>query len=237
MAALCFNVHAKNKKQKGVFTIEFENYVGDEKLKLDSATYTNELGQTFSVSKFKYYIGNIQLKSSDGKEYNSDKYFLIDEENSNSKKIILENVSEGNFNEISFIIGVDSIHNCSGVQSGALDPLNTMFWTWNTGYIFLKLEGHAASSNLPSHIFEYHIGGYKEPNNALRRITLKPALSTVSNTDSDLQNITIRTDIAQIFKTPTTIDFASLPSVTDFNNAAVIADNYMDAFTIMLNDR
>ncbi len=43
------------------FTIHFENYVGDTPLKLDSAVYKNELGQEFTVSKFKYYISDIAI--------------------------------------------------------------------------------------------------------------------------------------------------------------------------------
>ena len=57
-------------------------------------------------------------------------------------------------------------------QTDALDPVNAMFWAWNTGYIFLKLEGRSSFSKLPGNIFEYHIGGYKSPSNCIRTISL-----------------------------------------------------------------
>jgi hypothetical protein len=41
---------------------------------------------------------------------------------------------------------------------------------------------------------------------------------------------TIRVDAAELLKTPTTIDFAKLPSVTDALNATTIADNCRDMF-------
>ena len=47
----------------------------------------------------------------------------------------------GNYNSLSFLLGVDSMHNVSGAQTGALDPANDMFWTWNSGYVMAKMEG------------------------------------------------------------------------------------------------
>ena len=38
-------------------------------------------------------------------------------------------------------LGVDSVLNYNGVHEGALDPINGMYWTWQTGYIHCKLEG------------------------------------------------------------------------------------------------
>jgi len=47
-----------------------------------------------------------------------------------------------------------------------------MFWTWNSGYIFAKLEGQSDSSHAPAHYFNWDIGGFKSPANASRKITL-----------------------------------------------------------------
>ena len=40
-------------------------------------------------------------------------------------------------------LGVDSLRNVTGVQTGALDPAMDMYWTWNTGYVMAKLEAAA----------------------------------------------------------------------------------------------
>ncbi|MGZ4061011.1 MAG: MbnP family protein, partial [Bacteroidia bacterium] len=159
------------KENKGKLIIDLTNYVGNDLLQLDTVNYKNDLGQLFTISKFKYYISNIHLIKSDGKEFISPDYFLVNEEEEQSKKIIL-NLSAAEYSSINFIIGVDSVHNCSGAQSGALDPANAMFWAWNSGYIFLKLEGKAPESKSPGHIFEYHIGGYKNPTNCIRTVSL-----------------------------------------------------------------
>jgi len=95
----------------------------------------------------------------------------VDEADSSSKKICLpSNISE--IASIEFFVGVDSIKNCSGIQTGSLDPMLGMFWTWNTGYVFAKLEGASPSSSLPAHAFTYHIGGFRTGENALKTIRL-----------------------------------------------------------------
>jgi hypothetical protein len=126
-------------KKTANLQIQFRHVINNEIIKLDNVTYVNDLGQTYTVSKFKYYIGQIRLRKTDGKEFLVDEYFLIDEEDEASKTVSLENIPAGEYEAISFILGVDSLRNCSGAQSGALDPFKGMFWSWNTGYIFLKL--------------------------------------------------------------------------------------------------
>ncbi len=222
--------------EKAKLFIHIEHFAGPALLQLDSAYYKNELGQTFNVSKFRYYISNIKLKKNIGPNIELPGYFLIDEADPESKSITLNNVPEGLYSSVSFIIGVDSLHNCTGAQSGALDPVNGMFWTWNTGYIFLKLEGHADASLSPGHIFEYHIGGYASPNNCIRTITLnfgKKGLNIYDNKDNELA---LKADILQLFKSPVAIDFSLLSSVTDFHHATTIADNYSHMFTINIDE-
>ena len=35
-----------------------------------------------------------------------------------------------------------------------------MFWSWNSGYIFFKMEGYSSSSSADLQRIEHHIGGY-----------------------------------------------------------------------------
>ena len=141
-------------------------------------------------------------------------------------------VPDDKYQSISFTIGVDSIHNCSGLQTGALDPTNAMFWAWNTGYIFLKLEGTADASHSPGHFFEYHIGGFRAPNNSIRSITL-PFEKTLKVKAKSKPIVRIKADVLEIFKSPTVIDFSKTSVVTDFHNAGIIADNYTNMFSVL----
>ena len=49
------------------------------------------------------------------------------------------------YDSVGFLLGVDSAGNTSGAQTGALDPLNDMFWTWNTGYVMEKTGRNISS--------------------------------------------------------------------------------------------
>ena len=196
--------------EKTKLNIRIEHFAGPLPLQLDSTEY----------------------KNADGREFESHQYFLVDEAQPESKLITLPDVPVGTYKSMTFTIGVDSLHNCSGAQTGALDPVNGMFWTWSTGYIFLKLEGHADASTSPGHIFEYHIGGYMAPNNCIRKVTLAFRKSGVRLANDKTDEVPVKADILQILKTPTTVDFSGLSSVTDFHHATTIADNYSDMFTI-----
>jgi len=64
-------------------------------------------------------------------------------------------------------MGVDSLRNVSGAQTGALSTANGMFWDWNSGYIMLKAEG--MSPNSTSKNFVFHLGGFKGVNNIVTK--------------------------------------------------------------------
>ncbi len=213
--------------------INFRHFVGSDSLIFKTKEYVNELGQKYTVTKFKYYISNIQLINDSGKVFSSEEYFLINEDEPQSKGFSVKDVPPGNYKTLSFIIGVDSLRNCSGLQEGALDPIKGMFWAWNTGYIFLKLEGASESSTAQGGIFEYHIGGFKEPVNAIRKISLEMDSLIFSDEVPDSKKIFIKADISQILKQPVSIDFSTMPVVSDMTNAELVANNYSDMFSLI----
>ncbi|GCD78559.1 hypothetical protein JCM31826_20410 [Thermaurantimonas aggregans] len=132
---------------------------------------THPSGQKMTFTTLKYYISNIKLKKADGTEWiQPESYYIVDARQTPEALISIPNVPEGDYVEVSFIIGVDSLRNTSGAQVGALSPEHGMFWSWNTGYIFIKAEG--TSPNSPTGDFAYHIGGFSGQNNAIRSRTI-----------------------------------------------------------------
>lgn len=186
--------------------------------------YTNATGESFSISTFKYYISNIQLFAKGGKVTRVPGYFLVNANDTETHQIELQKKNAGNYDTIQFILGVDSARNCAGAQDGDLDPLNGMFWTWKSGYIFLKLEGHAPMSSLRAQKIEYHIGGYRPPANCIRTIKLALAPGTTSV-------IHLQLNIDQLF--PAGFSFAQVPSVTGIDHAADMADRFPLLFRVM----
>jgi hypothetical protein len=147
--------------------VRFENIANGKKIVLNDSVYENSFGEKYTLSKLKYYVSNICLLTKAALEIDKTVY-LIDaaKENTIIKKDGRKIVG------ISFLIGVDSALNCSGAQSGALDPLNDMFWTWNNGYVMFKLEGKSDASSADNKRIEQHIGGYKGEYKTMRKIVL-----------------------------------------------------------------
>jgi len=114
----------------------------------------------YIISNLKFY-----LKDKEVLEYHK-KHILIDIENENSLKILIPNKLR--FDEITFNLGVDEETNKSGAKGGDLDPINGMYWTWNSGYINFKAEGVYKGSN----DFSYHIGGFMKPYDTIQLIKM-----------------------------------------------------------------
>ncbi len=130
----------------GEVTINFVNKVDNANLELSTnlnkVWYKNQNNDSFNVTTFNYYISNVKLIAEDGTSFaESESYHLISQSEPSSKSFSIKNVPAKKYISISYTLGVDSIRNVSGAQTGALDPANGMFWTWNSGYIFMKFEG------------------------------------------------------------------------------------------------
>jgi hypothetical protein len=155
----------------GTMNISFINTVKEGPLVLDSMNYINSFNETYTVSRLKYYISNIALNNSQHGFTEPDSYHLIDAADSSSLNFSFD-AAANTYSSISFMVGVDSIKNVSGAQSGALDPSRGMFWTWNSGYVMFKLEGSSPVSSIFNHRIEYHIGGFEGPMNVVQLITI-----------------------------------------------------------------
>ncbi len=153
------------------FTLHFQPVCENEKLEFGKV-YHNIWGEDYSVERFRFYISHISLlDTTSNYRSSSPGYFLVDGADSNST-VIQVPVNSHHYNKLEFLLGVDSAVNTQGAQTGALDPLKGMFWTWNSGYVMAKLEGLSSLSTQPAHTITYHIGGYRNPNNTARTITL-----------------------------------------------------------------
>lgn len=225
-------VIAQEQQVTGMLVLKFHSMAGQEQLVFDKE-YTNALGEIFSVSKFRYYVSNISL----GNEENSrmfsevDGYYLVNEKLPESKEIILR-VPPGKYDRIQFLLGVDSLKNVSGAQTGALDPLNDMFWTWQSGYVMAKLEGKSLVSKLPHQMFEYHIGGFKGKHSVLQQVIL-PLGDPLHVTSGKTFVINIVADLNLWFQGEYSLPIAAAPLCTSEGELALkYSKNYSRMFAI-----
>jgi len=209
-------------------TIKFNLTANGKSLVLNDSTYTNAFNETYQVTRLKYYISNIALHAYDG-VYFYDKPTLFEAGSSDS--IVLP-LNPASYYLIEFTLGVDSALNCSGAQDGALDPLNGMFWTWNSGYIFFKMEGYSSASTADLQRIEHHVGGYRYPNNAARKITL-PFPAALAVAKNDKHTISINVNLDKYWKGKNDIKIAGQALLmTPGGLALKAADNFPGMFSI-----
>ena len=219
--------------KKDNLKISFVNTIDKQLLQLDAA-YTNCFNETFTITKLKYYISDVQLQTSNKKNTDfKSNYFLIDQEDSSSGNFSLM-VANNTYTGISFLVGVDSLKNVSGAQSGSLDPLNGMFWTWSSGYIMFKIEGSSPQSASINNKLEYHIGGFTGKQNVLRRVQLNFAVPVVITNAALPTAIAISVELNKIWNATHALHIKQHPVCTTPGVlAANIADNYAQLFSIL----
>lgn len=149
-------------------TIQFE--LTDGATKISSLPYLISDGNHHShaLSAVRFYIHGIRgLHNGKVVLDSGSEHFLFDSAVSSTLNISLKTPLANALDEISFVIGVDSSLQMNGAQSGVLDPMLGMYWTWQSGYIHWKLEtAQAEDSNVPK--LTWHVGGYRAPFNTLR---------------------------------------------------------------------
>lgn len=227
-----------NSAEKGELTLKFDHLVGGKKLQLNTE-YKNAADETFTISTVKYFVSNITVTNSNGIKYvvpQDDSYFLIEGQEGIVGQAKVK-VPEGDYTKVTFILGVDSLRSVSDVSKrvGVLDPSGDMYWKWNSGYIFFKMEGESTASTEKDKKYRYHIGGFggydtKTINN-IKTIDLDLTAGGIAKVRKDKgSQVHLMVDLLKVFNgsTPFSIAANSTVMFNDFSKA--IANNYTDMF-------
>lgn len=219
-------------KDLGKIAVDVSPAFGSEELQY-SKYYLNAAGDSVNVTRFAYYVSNVVFVKSDGSAFaEPESYHLLDHAGSATKGFTVANVPLGEYSSLSFLIGVDSLRNCSGAQSGDLDPAKGMFWTWNSGYIFLKMEGRAPRS-AGNKAYTYHIGGFKGVNKSMQKVSLSFNGSILKSAQGGLARVVLKADAAEIFKSPNIIDVSTFYyQMSEGAGAKKLSENYKDMFIV-----
>lgn len=180
--------------QNEIVSIDIQVNFGNQKINLNQ-WYESEK-DTFSFETVKFFISNLQFVNEDSLVYScSNSYYLIDLEDSNSLQVSASIPSNLNYSSIKFNLGIDSVTNTSGAMGGVLDPTNGMYWTWQSGYINFKLEGVSKKCTARKNYFQFHLGGYSFPNNALQSVELNISPKANNIVYLDIESIMNRMDL------------------------------------------
>lgn len=230
-------------------TLHFDNVVNGKPLVLGNGQFKNEANESFSITTFNYFISNISLVKENGEVFvvpQDDSYFLHKAVDSTTANMPFR-LPDGKYQSISFLIGVDSVRNTMDIsrRTGALDiaggMLEGMYWTWNSGYIFLKIEGlseQAPIDRTGQRKFRYHIGGfggYDKPSlNNIRQVTLslkeKGGLEIKGGSPA---KINVQTNAAKVLNGKTNVSIAKNTQVMFGDFSSLIADNYAKMFSLL----
>lgn len=215
------------------FRIKVDNVVNGNPLLLGTTSYTTAQSDTFSVNSLKYYLSNICLRRIQGDTIRiPDTYFLVDQADPNSCILTVQNVPEGDYDQLYLMIGVDPLRNTSGAQAGALDPIHGMFWDWNSGYIMARMEGSSPQSGSASKQLAFHIGGYSGKKAGVRDVSLSLPVNMHTHRDHS-PLVTLSADLAKWFSGTHAISFATTYNVATVSTASgQISDNYINMLTV-----
>lgn len=183
----------------GKIIMSFENYFKTAPIVYANQNYITDANDTISISDLSYRISNVQLYDQFSKKWiDIGTYKLNGGGDAFKYSFTINNVPAGLYNNIRFNVGVDSLRNHSGEQTGDLDPALGMYWSWTNGYIHFKIEGRFQQNN---NTFSIHIGGSQNVVNK----TIELSNYKVKNITNGIA-IAIKFNIHQFFSSPNLYD-------------------------------
>lgn len=123
---------------------------------------------TIILETLRFYITDI-VSNQESIPYSDKhkKHYLMDAEQPGGLSIFLETVHSNSLDFLEFTFGIDSITQIKGPMGNDLDPIHGMYWTWQTGFIHLKMEGTYSGCSSRKMKFQYHVGGFESPWNTI----------------------------------------------------------------------
>lgn len=196
--------------------------------------YLNSFGERYQVRTLMFYVSRVRLSNSEETTTKDEEsYHLVDYSNAASHEVSIK-APKGVYDTIQFMIGVDPVDNTSGAQTGALDPLHGMFWTWNSGYIYAKFEGLVALSSGTEISFAHHLGGFRPGEDAQRLVRLTvPSTRPIKVSDQHPSHVEITVEVSRWFNGSHALSLQEYPTVmTPGTKSMLVADNVSTIFSI-----
>jgi hypothetical protein len=222
MFLFSFGVNSQSKEDSLVMQVHLK--YGSSPVELHKKYLSKS--DTLEIETLKFYLSNIEIEFADKSKIKPHKnYHLIDIEKPNSLLIPITKRENKIISKVTFHVGIDSITSVSGALGGDLDPINGMYWTWQSGYINMKIEGKSNSCKTRKNQFQFHLGGYLKPNYALRKIEIPIQKNQIPNGE-----IKIIADIGNLFSE---ISLKETNSIMIPGKAAMeIADLFAKIFSV-----
>lgn len=145
-------------------SLRFRFTFNGEEVELQKSYFLKGINDSIKLKTVKFYVSNIHFKKERIiVDTTSKRFYLIDLENKFSRDISFSSLGVKSCDTLEFSIGIDSLTNVSGAMGDALDPVNGMYWAWQSGYINFKIEGNSKVCKTRNNVFQFHVGGYASP--------------------------------------------------------------------------
>lgn len=222
----CCCLYYETVKLEFDFNIDGQDFNYDEE-------YSAVANRPYDFKFVQFYISRVTLHGPGGDVELEDSYYLVNPDK--PVHLAVEKELEGSYSSISFNVGVDEETNNTKQPSDfdsdhPLAPQDElMWWSWNSGYIFFKIEGDVDTTSNPDNVmdaeFRYHVG----TNDLLRKVELNKSISVG---DGAVETIQISVDPSQFFND---VDLAKERKSHTTDNmplATKVADNVPLVFSI-----
>jgi hypothetical protein len=210
--------------ETGYWPVRLSFRVDNLPLLFDTVLYTNAAGNIYSVHQLQFYLSAFEFTDVSGQKFKSDTVIYADARDLQTLSFDLKGIPAGSYTGVSFMVGMDSVHNVSNCLPANMVNMN-MGWPepMGGGYHFLKLEGIFEDGG---NVFGYamHLGTcpYAVP------VILNRALNHGSVADT----LQLSMNINEWFANPNVFDFNSGNNYTMGNDTAMakLSANGTDIF-------
>lgn len=217
----------KEKEQVSTtIAIAISHMVDDQPLQYNTFNYTNAAGNSYEVTSLRYYLSNFVFHNSDGSQYADTGIYYIDANNASTTAIQMAEVPTGNYNGVSFKLGLTPAQNISNSLPN-LAVNNNMSWPdqMGGGYHFLKFEGHFNNNSGQTDGFAIHLG----TDVSLVNIDIDQLFEAKDQTTT----LNLSMNLNEWFANPSTLDLDSLSyTMGNASGMSLVATNGSDVFTI-----
>jgi hypothetical protein len=201
-------------------TIGFTQSVGDQPFIKDSLQYINAAGNQYEINDLQYFVSDIVLHKSDGKEVaftegNGIHYVDIDIPGTLTWAIDQE-IPTGDYTSVSFTFGINEEKNKTNLFVNP--PERDMFWpdAMGGGYHYMKMNGQWVDILNQFTPFNFHLGigmmddGMGGMSFIQNYFTVHIPNSGVNLTAGSNHKLILKMDIASWFETPHVWDWDSI---------------------------
>jgi len=187
--------------QSGATVVQFEFTFAGEPLLLDKSYYSPSLGDSIQLETLRFYVSDPQLVMDNQQVVvATEQYYLVDAAVPGSLAIRFPQTVPSSRATLQFKLGIDSLTNVDGAKGGALDPINGLYWSWQSGYINVKIEGTSLACPARNNRFQFHLGGYQAPNNSLQQVVMEVPTTSVIRLKIDLGAYFNQVDVGEVYQ-------------------------------------